>query len=61
MITDASEIGMGDILAQKDKDGKEQKFSARSKAFDKCQMNYVTTDKELLAVVKGIESYSHTY
>lgn len=27
--------------------------------FDKCQMNYSVTDKELLGVIKGIENYRH--
>ncbi|KAF9762929.1 Retrovirus-related Pol polyprotein from transposon [Nosema granulosis] len=34
-------------------------ISAFSKNFDKHQMNYSVTDKELLAVVKGINHYRH--
>lgn len=59
LITDASEIGMGAILAQKDKNGNERMISAFSKNFDKHQRNHATTDKELLGVVKGIENYRH--
>ncbi|KAF9762117.1 Retrovirus-related Pol polyprotein from transposon 17.6 [Nosema granulosis] len=34
-------------------------FSAFSKKLDKSQRNYSVTDKELLALVKGIENYRH--
>ncbi|KAF9762442.1 Transposon Tf2-11 polyprotein [Nosema granulosis] len=34
-------------------------ISAFSKNLDKAQLNYSVTDKELLAVVKGIENYRH--
>lgn len=50
---------MGAILAQKDKYEKKQMISVWSKAFDKCQINYAATDKELLVVVKGIENHIH--
>lgn len=59
MITDASDIGMGAILAQQDKNGNERMISAFSKNFDKHQFNYSVTDKELLSVVKSIEHYRH--
>ncbi|KAF9752794.1 Retrovirus-related Pol polyprotein from transposon 17.6, partial [Nosema granulosis] len=59
LTTDASEIGIGAILAQADSDGKEKMISAFSKNFDKHQLNYSVTDKELLAVVKSIEHYRH--
>lgn len=50
---------MGAILAQKDKYEEKQMISVWSKAFDKCQINYAATDKELLVVVKGIENHIH--
>ncbi|KAF9756156.1 Retrovirus-related Pol polyprotein from transposon 17.6, partial [Nosema granulosis] len=59
LTTDASEHGIGAILAQKDEKGIEKMISAYSKIFDKHQINYSVTDKELLAVVKGIEHYRH--
>lgn len=34
-------------------------ISTFSKAFDKAQINYSATDKELLVVVKSIENYRH--
>ncbi|KAF9744817.1 Retrovirus-related Pol polyprotein from transposon 17.6, partial [Nosema granulosis] len=39
--------------------GNERMISAFSKKLDKCQRNYSVTDKELLALVKGIEKYRH--
>ncbi|KAF9760761.1 Retrovirus-related Pol polyprotein from transposon 17.6 [Nosema granulosis] len=38
---------------------RENMTSDFSKNFDKHQMNYSVTDKELLAVVKGVEHYRH--
>lgn len=59
LTTDASEIGIGAILSQIDSNLKENVISTFSKNFDKHQLNYSVTDKELLAVVKGIENYRH--
>lgn len=59
LTTDASEMGIGAVLAQINDDGKEEVVSLFSKKFDKCQMNYSVTDKELLAVVKGIGNFRH--
>lgn len=52
---------MGSILTQTDKNGKEKLISCFSKKFDKAQQNtkYSTTDKELVAVMLGIEHYKH--
>ncbi|KAF9761364.1 Retrovirus-related Pol polyprotein from transposon [Nosema granulosis] len=50
---------MGAILSQIDKAGNERMISAYSKNYDRHQMNYSVTDKELLAVVKSIEHYRH--
>ncbi|KAF9762731.1 Retrovirus-related Pol polyprotein from transposon [Nosema granulosis] len=59
LTTDASDTGIGAILAQKDEVGRERMIAAFSKNFDKCQKNYSVTDKELLGVVKGIENFRH--
>ncbi|WUR04295.1 endonuclease [Vairimorpha necatrix] len=59
LTTDASEQGIGAILSQIGDDGKEHFVSAFSKSLEKAHKNYSTTDKELLAVVKGIENYRH--
>lgn len=57
LITDASEVGIAAILAQKDEFGNEKVVYAFSKILDDTQKRYSTTDKELLAVVKGIENF----
>ncbi|KAF9760555.1 Transposon Tf2-6 polyprotein, partial [Nosema granulosis] len=59
LTTDASDYGIGAILSQVREDGREKMISAFSKNLDKAQLNYSVTDKELLAVVKGIENYRH--
>lgn len=59
LITDASDIGIGAILLQKDQNGKECMIAAFSKNLDKAQKNYSVTDKELLGIVKGIEHFRH--
>ncbi|KAF9760667.1 Retrovirus-related Pol polyprotein from transposon [Nosema granulosis] len=57
--TDASDAGIGAILSQKDDQGNDRMIAAFSKNFDKHQVNYSVTDKELLAVVKSIDHYRH--
>ena len=59
ITTDASNEAIGAILAQVNHKGKEEMISAFSKKLDAPQRNYSTTDKELLAVVKGLEHYRH--
>lgn len=59
LITDASAIAVGGILALKDKENKEQMIAAYSCKLNQVQMNYSVADRELLAVVKGIEHFRH--
>ena len=59
LITDASSIAIGAILAQYDTCGKLKIISAFSKKMDKAQTNYSVTDKELLGLVKSIDHYRH--
>ncbi|KAF9760594.1 Retrovirus-related Pol polyprotein from transposon [Nosema granulosis] len=59
LTTDASDIGIGAILTQKDAAGREQMIAAFSKSLDKAQKNYSVTDKELLGIVKSIEHFRH--
>ncbi|MGL5708406.1 MAG: reverse transcriptase family protein, partial [Aeromonas sp.] len=59
LTTDASEKGIGAILSQRGKNNENITISAFSKTLDKCQQNYSTTDKELLAIIKGVEHYRH--
>ncbi|MGL5771338.1 MAG: reverse transcriptase family protein, partial [Bacteroidales bacterium] len=55
LTTDASSTGIGAVLSQIHNNGSERMICAFSKKLDKAQMNYSVTDRELLAVVKGIE------
>ncbi len=59
LITDASDYAIGAILAQVDNKGKERMIYAFSKSLDKAQINYSTSEKECLAVIKGIEYFHH--
>jgi hypothetical protein len=59
ITTDASEVAMGAVLSQLDENGREKIISCFSKKFVKAQQNYSTTDKEALAVEKGILHYDH--
>ncbi|MGL5690696.1 MAG: reverse transcriptase domain-containing protein, partial [Bacteroidales bacterium] len=59
LTTDASSTGIGAVLSQINKNGSEEMICAFSKKLDKAQMNYSVTDRELLAVVKGIDNFRH--
>lgn len=59
LTTDASNIPIGAVLAQKEENGHEKLIYAFSKRLDETQMNYSTTDMELLAIVKSIERFRH--
>eukprot|EP00794_Sanderia_malayensis_P011701 gene11701-12919_t len=51
LYTDASDVGIGAVLTQKDKDGAEKLISFASKAFSSAEKNWTTTEKEAFAVV----------
>lgn len=58
VITDASNTAIGSVLAQKNE--KEQWIIAyASRQLNKAEINYSTTEKELLAVVWSIENFRH--
>lgn len=59
LITDASSIAIGAILAQKDEEGRMRMISAYSKRLDTAQQNYTITERELLAIVKACEHFKH--
>jgi hypothetical protein len=62
LMTDASDVGVGVVLAQVDADGKEYVVGYASRALSKEERNYSTTEKECLAVLFGVKffrSYVH--
>ncbi|MGL5708693.1 MAG: reverse transcriptase domain-containing protein [Aeromonas sp.] len=59
LTTDASNEAIGAILAQEDENRKRNMIYAFSRKLDQTQSKYSTTDKELLALVKGIEHFRH--
>ena len=56
LYTDASNIGLGAILAQK-QEGKERIICCASRTLNKSEQNYSATKKEYLAVVWGIKNF----
>lgn len=57
--TDASKVAAGYILMQKDEKGKEYLIGYGSHKFKKAELNYGITERELLAIVLGVERYEH--
>ena len=56
LMCDASDFAVGAVLGQR-KEGKLHAIHYASKTLDQAQMNYSTTEKELLAVVFSIEKF----
>ncbi|KAJ9547773.1 hypothetical protein OSB04_020316 [Centaurea solstitialis] len=56
LMCDASDYAIGAVFGQK-KDGKVHAIHYASKTLDPAQLNYSTTEKELLAVVYAIEKF----
>lgn len=54
---DASDTAVGYTLGQKTKDNKEVVIAYGGKSLTKEKKKYTTTEKELLAVVRGIQAY----
>ncbi|KAJ9535149.1 hypothetical protein OSB04_un001772 [Centaurea solstitialis] len=56
LMCDASDFAIGAVLGQR-KDGRVHAIHYASKTLDPAQLNYSTTEKELLAVVYAIEKF----
>ena len=57
--TDASNIGLGAILSQKDENGQEKPIYYASRALNIHERNYSTIEKELLAIVYACEKFKY--
>ena len=58
LYTDASDVGVGSILAQKDDSGVERTVAFASRAFSGSEKNCTTTEKEAFAVIWGLEHFN---
>src|SRR6266536_1664007 len=59
LYTDASGTGLGAVLSQKQKDGKEHVISYASRSLNVYEQNYSVTDQECLAIVWALKKFSH--
>src|SRR5438034_8804466 len=59
LYTDASGTGLGAVLSQKQKDGKEHVISYASRSLNVHEQNYHITDQECLAIVWALKKFSH--
>ena len=57
--TDASETGIGAVLSQRGADGLEHVIAYASRSLTKCERNYCTTRKEMLALVHFVKYFKH--
>ena len=59
MRVDALDYAMGEVLSMKGKDGKWRLVAFLSKSLNETERNYEIHDKEMLAIIRGLESWRH--
>ena len=57
VTTDASEVGIGAILTQRDSTGKESMIACFSQTLSNSERNYSATEREALAVIRSLEHW----
>ena len=57
LATDASDLGAGAVLLQEDDEGIEHPVSYYSKKFNSSQRNYSVIEKELMAIILGLQHF----
>jgi len=56
---DASDYAMGGVLSMEGKDGKWKPVAFLSKSLNETERNYEIHDKEMLAIIRGLEAWRH--
>jgi len=56
---DASDYAMGEVLSMEEEDGKWRPVVFLSKFLNETERNYEIHDKEMLAIIRGLESWRH--
>lgn len=59
LTTDASDYGMGGFLSQYDANGDERVIACFSEAFTGADLNWITRDKELYALLQGTRKFRY--
>ena len=57
LMVDASDVGVGAALVQKDHKGLEHPIAYFSRKFNKSQRNYCTSEKETLALIFALQHF----
>jgi len=59
MEVNALDYAMGEVLSMKCKDERWRPVAFLSKSLNKTKRNYKIHDKEMLAIIKGLENWRH--
>ena len=59
MEVDVSDYAIGEVLSMEGEDGKWRPVTFLSKSLNETERNYKIHDKEMLAIIRGLESWRH--